>query len=42
MIVLMEAFMSRRYFLKLTGLLSAVLFVQINPLEKAVSLPSEV
>src|SRR5947199_268435 len=34
--------MYRRDFLKLSGLLSAALFVQINPLEKAVSLPIEV
>jgi hypothetical protein len=34
--------MVRRDFLKLTGLLSAALFVQVNPLGKTVSLPVEV
>ena len=34
--------MVRREFLKLSGLLSAVLFVQINPLGKATFLPAEV
>jgi hypothetical protein len=34
--------MVRRDFLKLSGLLSAVVFIQFNPLGKAVSLPVEV
>lgn len=34
--------MVRRDFLKLSGLLSAVVFVQFNPLGKALSLPVEV
>jgi|RhiMethySRZTD1v2_1073278.scaffolds.fasta_scaffold2600603_1 hypothetical protein len=34
--------MVRRDFLKLSGLLSAVVFIQFNPVGKALSLPAEV